>query len=190
MTFDLKTVLSGMSREEALSRLYNITFDGKKSTHFFINRPNQIQEAQSLGCPSFGGLPENCGLGHRKCWQAAINAYYDEAEPKWAEPEAQHRVKPLFSSTSEEFYGDPLESKDAEIARTNARRKIEAFIAANGGSGDTEIQASFGGKLIAVIIAWHGVGAITCATSELAEEVIRRYTDELRLIAGKEQNHA
>lgn len=176
MSFDLKTVLSGMSREEALACVVtdNANFHDKSWDRLKV-------QGKSYSCPPTGRCPDDAHCG--RCWNAAINAFYDEAKPKWVEPEPL--VYNLFR-IDQVFFGDVKEQRE-QIKKDNARRKIEAFIAANGGSGDTEVQASFSGKLIAVIIAWHGVGAITCATSELAEEVIRRYPDELRLLSGKEK---
>ena len=182
---DGNKVLDGMTREQALSHVY-VNADG--SNIFYYN-------GQTYLCPEDLHLTScsctNCC--ERDCWRDALTAYYAERDkPRWAEPQ------PVMSNTilksgdycnAEVFYDGADHAVRAEIARTNARREVEAFIRANGGEGKYSLVLR---RSKNELMWWiHGfsdegfdIGSITCANEDLAAEVICRYPEQLRLLNG------
>jgi hypothetical protein len=177
----MSEILKGMTREQALGCLCE-----------FSDVPGNwalVKDGKIYGCPEDLGLtPITCpntikSTMCRACWEAAINAHYNDLEkPKWVEPYMDTLRKPeLFHIRGSSDGHLP------EIARTNARRRIEAFVAANGGGGkwcfivESRVVTSIQSEP-------YWVGTIGCATRELAEAVIEHFPDELRLLAGLEEN--
>jgi hypothetical protein len=175
MTYKPNAILDGMTRDEALaSVVQNYNWDCGWFMHKGLLYPH----------------PKDLGIDGRiatakSVWVDAINAYYDAKEaaskPRWVEPE-------VILTFKDKHFDDMLYyagcHANTEIARDNARRKVSAFIKANGGSGVYTIWRENDGTFTSF---WAGspiVGAITCATEELANAVIERYPDELRLLLG------
>lgn len=175
----MNNILEGLTRELALSCIARyqdgsgavFVYDGK-----IYSRPKDIGLTDGAFCP------------WADTWSHLINKHYDAQEAgKWAKPEAWDSVDVDVSGgkTQEYFYGKwPY---DAEVARTNARREIEAFIAANGGPGIYEVRYEMVGRGLVSFkcqtdTKWPGL--ITCTTKELADEIIRRFPAQLRLLAG------
>jgi hypothetical protein len=189
----MSEILSKMTREQALGCVHQ---EFRQATGGLF-----VLHGIVYNCPSDIGLADphvNCDCSENcfSCWKQALNAHYDALEkPKWVEPESKcswvvyPRREGCNEKLREHFYAPYVEA-EAEIARTNARRRIEAFIAANGGGGRYTIYwnedefLAFNSSCSETI----DIGAITCATEELAEAVIERFPDELRLLAGLEDN--
>jgi hypothetical protein len=192
MTYKPNEILDGMTREEALLCVFErrtADKDGFKSATFRANNNSQLKD-DSYGCPGQMLLTEeDCGGPCAECWERHINAYYDAKEaaskPRWVEPSEQHVY--LTGGYPDLHYSTNVR---AEIARTNARRKIEAFIKANGGSGCDQLihyGVNIGKSACSVYeTSMNTLGTIYCATRELAEAVIEKYSDELRLLCNKE----
>lgn len=170
------SVLDGMTRAEALKRVIDGVF---------------CTEHNSYVCPSKIGLDVNHCMrpisgDHHQCWISAINAHFDdlEAKAKWVEPKVG-----ILSGNGDVFYKgiDNFVDFKAEIARTNARREIEGFVAANPSGGRWEIWYDDGdNKFYTQELRddrkWPGL--IVYGSEEQAHEVIRRFSPELRLLAG------
>jgi hypothetical protein len=178
-------ILDGITREEARVKLLR-----------WIDEADNFAFAHNgylYGCPGdllHNGVDESCGqvdcdVGCEVCWALAINAYYDAKEaaskPRWVEPRMEEH------SIEEVWHRDGIHYDERD--RTNARRRIEAFIAANQCAKSEEGFAFFlyDGKLQ---IRRYGqpryadIGTVVCSTREIAEEVIRRYEPELRMLMG------
>ena len=174
------SILDGLTREQALDKIMGSSAGDYK---YFVNNK------MIYSCPIHAGVgKDECGEEHcGKCWEGRINAHYDEADkPKWVEP-SMIMCNKCMPFIDEEFYAGCI--VDAEIAETNARRKINAFINANGGGGRFTIYWSSLSRFLPYECAELGaslmnVGIITCATLKLAEEVIHRFPDELKLLSG------
>jgi hypothetical protein len=182
-------VLEGLTREEALACVFMV-YD--RGWGWFVHNGIVYSDPYHIGLPVHG-----CQMTVLD-WKQLINAYYDAMDVKKGKKWVDVAV-PLFNECVyggvgfEEFYGNAGDSVGdirTEIARTNARRKIEAFIRENGGSGTWAIWHNVELKAFMPIstcpLNTQNVGTISCATRELAEEVIRRYTPELSLLCGVE----
>jgi hypothetical protein len=187
----MSEILKGMTREEALGKLCE-----------FSDEPGNyalVHNGKLYGCPcDLGIAPKDCPNTFKcaqcgVCLSTAINAYYDEQDkPRWVEL-VRLFAQGVRCAGAEAFYADNLNGElAAEIARTNARRKIEAFISQNGGFNDGLEDVTGAGwgiywsgtAFITDVFEYAGAGEITCATRSLAEAVIERYGDELRSLAG------
>lgn len=170
----MSEILRGMTREQALGCVLH----GKDNpaSGFFVHGKTVCMYVADL-------FPGKSGV-YVDEFKAAINAYFDEQEkPKWKMPELR-RACGVGYHVMEDFYNLPIDI-DAEIARTNARRKIEAFIRENGGSGDCFIWFNDSDSVFCVsTTSVNRIGAIMCATRDLAQAVIELFPDELRLLAG------
>jgi hypothetical protein len=175
-------ILEGLTLEQALGCLC----DSDEGTMLVISKkihacPNRI----GIKCPE-------CGHNCRACWESALTKHFDaQKASKWVEPKiAGYECSwPGFAECSYIRLG--TEEHEAEIARTNARREIEAFIRANGGPGKigsyyciywNSFQSTFETGCGTGGYAY--IGLIACATRDLADEVIRRFPSQLRLLAG------
>jgi hypothetical protein len=180
-------ILDGMTREQALGCLCE--YSDEPGNYAFSHGGKIYGCPEDIGltlstCPNDTGAPQ-C----RMCWQTLINAYYDQREkPRWVEPYMEAGMVTCQGFQYAELYrvGISVGDWEREIERTNARRKIEAFIVANGGSGIfhpvwNRQNGAFGTVSNGVLLK---PGSITCASYELTQEVIRRFPEELRLLAG------
>jgi hypothetical protein len=129
-------------------------------------------------------LPASCAT----CWTRYIRAYYAaQAAPQWREP-GGNPLWVINHDTKLVCYADTADGREAEIARTNADRKVREAIRLNGGEG-----------LYGILPCWRGgfeitrfadiytrpAGCLSCITEDLAEEIIRRYAEELRAVMGE-----
>lgn len=173
MDFKPNAILDSMDRAQALACVYRRYGQADSDNNFFVCGGEVWLWVNEL-------LPEYAGS--RSNFFPAINAYYDAREaaskPKWVVPEMTLRA---YSEMWPVCGG----SATPELARTNARRKIEAFIAANGGNGKYSIVVCDGGMRVnGYASTFLGVGEIGCCSVEQGEAVIERYPDELRLLTG------
>jgi hypothetical protein len=136
----------------------------------------------------FGDIA-GCRNVTRNNWERIISAYYAERDkPRWVKPDVAAQYGCGGKGSLEYFYdgGFESESRKAEIARTNARREVEAFIRANGGEGRYWIQHNTIEKFFVLLLSSTSIpGAFGCATETLAEAVIERFPAQLRLLAGE-----
>jgi hypothetical protein len=181
----MSEILSKMTREQALGCIITSYRHPENAAFVF--------DGKLYSVPSDIGLWSNVANA-RDQWEAEINHHYDDLEkPKWVEP------KPIYLQTVtspkpdrvENFYCFHVADLDAEIARTNARRRIEAFVAANGGGGHWVVFWSYTDSCFKPFHRMIGmgldIGTIGFVSRELAEAVIERYPAELRLLAGLEE---
>ncbi len=189
MDFKPNAILDGMKREYALRCIFTRDYVNERGFRAvaFLSKNDTTQAGAFYGCPSAMGLDEKCDGPCARCWERHINAYYDAkdaaSKPKWVEPQIDMDAY-VSLGTAEQFYR--TSEIGEEIKRTNADRKIRAFISANGGSGRHAIRYVLRDNdfIIVDMCDTALAGMISCATAELAEAVIERYPDELRLLMG------
>jgi hypothetical protein len=188
-------ILDGMTRDEALGCVCHRANSG--SGEYFVKDGLVYLWVSDLG------IKDDASVSVQ--FTSAITAYYAERDkPRWVKPEPSGWAEPPISDAigfhtkgfcpncREQFYSKGVEDHHAEIARTNARREVEAFIRANGGAGTPEknwiiVFDPYRNQWITEDCGdgWMYFGMITCATKELADEVIRRFPAQLRLLAGE-----
>jgi hypothetical protein len=172
-------ILKGMTRVEALKGVVTCAKSADEAAF--------VADGKFYSCPSDFNLTGTCGNNNcHACWQAAINAYFDEQDkPRWVEPKVA-AITMLTGKSAEIFFSKLFsEEAETEIARTNADRKVRAFIRANGGSGEYEVRFDTDDNDFIPFKVWGSFkspGLITCATEALANEVIRRFSAELKLL--------
>lgn len=172
----MSEILEGMTREQALGCLVNVY--GTEECAFVYNGVAYFSMSDV-------GLTRCCTSPERHDWGKSINAHYDDLEkPKWVEPRLEHKDLTGLITSDEIFHVGFIGCLSEEVNRTNARRKVEAFIAANGGAGEWLIMHLPEKGFYTEITSYLRIGQITCATRELAEEVIRRFPEQLKLIGG------
>jgi hypothetical protein len=185
----MNNVLDGLAREQALGCIC-VYSDENENVIF-------VKDGIAYGCPDDMGIAQACkNNGHvggcPACWRDTINAFYDEQErPKWAETMMIGRdlLRRVENELIDSRCGLGFDHLEAEIARTNARRKIEAFIREN--AKPVDIRNAYWeirwypteNKFCPAQGAFYAqVGSWQLKSRELAEEIIRRYPDELRLL--------
>jgi len=189
---DGNKILDGLTREQALGCVMpTIRADGGEAGSWWF-----VCDGKIYPCPDCIGIKTktgHCQRSCRDCWRDAFTAYYAERDkPRWAEPQpvmANTILKSGDYCNAEVFYDGADHAVRAEIARTNARREVEAFIRANGGEGKYSLVLR---RSKNELMWWiHGfsdegfdIGSITCANEDLAAEVICRYPEQLRLLNG------
>jgi hypothetical protein len=145
--------------------------------------------------PSTLGLPDDRIVG-TMLWGQYISAYYDERDkPRWKEPEPSGWAEPPVSdaigfhtkgfcpSCREQFYSKGVEDHHAEIARTNARRFLEAWRDLNGGAGRWFIADKGNGlRPYEYGLCAYVIGEITFATEAAAQYIIDNHSAQLRLL--------
>jgi len=180
---DGNKILDGLTRKEAIK---------------FVKRVREMELGVCLACKL--QLPAHCPSGDydcEKCCSRGIFAYYAERDkPRWNEPKPSGWVKPPVSDAigfhtkgfcpncREQFYSQDIDDHHAEIARTNARRFLEAWRDLNGGPGEWGIWKSPHGWE-----PWRGgfdkiPECITYATKEAAQYIIDNHSEQLRLLNG------
>jgi hypothetical protein len=179
----MNMILDGMTREEALGCVW-VNADG---VGIFI-RSNKMY-FNPFNCEQYAQVPRPV-----EQMRAAINKHYDaldaeEKKGKWKD--VYHRMSVRLPTNKNEYFysSSTAPETDAEIARTNARREIEAFIRENGGPsskyGSCFVLTCRNGVLGCEAVGTSVViGVLCCATRELADEVIRRYPEQLALLKG------
>jgi hypothetical protein len=166
----MNEVLKGMDRAEALRKIWISKDDCAIFMHQGKPYCNPLVESQC------GQMPMT-----EAQLTAAINRYFDEQErSKWVEPKfielATHLNVPLGGT-----HQDVIEV----LNKIDARLRIEAFIRANGGRGQFVVYATWDGEIgIYQPLRGTSIGGINCATRELAEEVLRRFPNELKILIG------
>jgi hypothetical protein len=164
-------ILDGMTKEEAIK---------------FVKQIREMELGVCLMCKL--QLLAHCPSGDydcEKCCSRGISAYYAERDkPRWKEPDWKAGFG-LGEIGREFFYSDAGSAENAaEIARTNARRFLEAWRDLNGGPGEWGIWKSPHG--------WEPLRGgfdkipecITYATKETAQYIIDNHSEPLRLLNG------
>jgi hypothetical protein len=176
----MSEILKGMTREQARQSLCSYD-NGAFVLAMVINGKIYIAPDEVFpDCKEYGNGAD--------AWHRAINAHFDDLEkPKWVEP-----IPNCWSPAAEcddcktVYYCQSTREVHGQVKKDNARRKIEAFIAANGGNGVWEFQVQEDGSIELNGFELVTIGRISCATRELAEAVIERFPAELRLLSGVE----
>jgi hypothetical protein len=166
-------ILEGISRAEALGCVW--TDESGKAG--FLHNDKMFTSMSEIGL-----IPRKHGYTHHEM-VTAINAHFNSLEkPKWVEPKKDTYE---IADFTEDVYADSCKELSDEIARTNARRVIEAFIKANGGSGKLSLYRNDKGEY-RTIRNRNGmtpdIGAFCCCSNDLAQAVIDRYSKELALL--------
>ena len=168
-------ILDGMTLEMALSHVYV----NKRGTAIFLHDGacllNPCVEYQ-LGQPP---------LTEKGMIDALTAHYAAPPAPQWREPEGN----PLWVTNHDTklvCYADTADGREAEIARTNARHWLTAWVKENDVWGTWYIwKASLDGSFVPYHAERVLLGAIGFKDEATAQHIIDHHSDKLRAVMGE-----